>query len=261
MNLWTLFTSSTVSAPPEPPQASHLQPSPSASQTEPRGCYVFAHVDERGVPFYVGKGSRRRAWDARRHPLWLRYVERHLKGRYSVLILADNLAEDEAEELESEWFIQEAPTLVNRVNTGHQTDFEALERQNNLRAANRERIARARALEKTDPERAVALIIEAIDLIAEYATIATERGLLGKLLGEEREENGISGELLALDRLTLGLVRLGRTEEARRRAEQYFALYRADAQLRAADTIKKRVARKGRAQLQADDFGLQCTEA
>ena len=68
------------------------------------------------MPFYIGKGTGRRAWQDDCHPLWHRYVKNHLQGKYSVVILADDLTADRAEELESAWITQESETLVNWIN-------------------------------------------------------------------------------------------------------------------------------------------------
>jgi hypothetical protein len=85
-----------------------LEPSPEANQVAPLRHYVYPHYHGKGAPFYVGKGIARRAWDDSRHALWHRYVERHLNGRYSVRILADDLSPEDAESLESEWIAQES---------------------------------------------------------------------------------------------------------------------------------------------------------
>ena len=126
---------------------------------------------------------------------------------------------------------------------GRKTDFAALERYHALRNANRALIAASRGLEQMDPERAIASYYQAVAAIPAYAKMKTEDGLLGRLIDEEREELGYPGELEALDRLTLCLVRLGRGEEAAAAAERYFADFRVDANRRSAESIRRRVAK------------------
>ncbi len=155
--------------------------------------------------------------------------------------MADDLDSEGAEELESQWIAQESETLVNWVNLGRKTDYAALERFHRLRDTNRKRIADAKELEKSDPEQVVQIYFETIEAIAEYANIHAEEGLVGNLLAEEKQEIGIKGEVMALDRLTLCLCRLGRKAEAAKAAEEYFYSYQADLQLGVATRIMKRV--------------------
>lgn len=241
MKLWAKITNSGISLQLSDEAALRLEPSSKADQRHPRECYVYAHYDEKGIPFYIGKGIDRRAWKDKRHHLWHRYVDNHLEGKYSVRILEDNLSPAEAEELESEWIAQESETLVNWINFGRKTDFEALDRFHKLRKSNCELIASARPYEKVDPERAVSIYREAIENIADYAMITYEGGLIGQLLEEKRSELGYSGELEALDRLTLCLTRLRKSSAALSAAEEYFEKFRADKSLKLAETIMRRV--------------------
>ena len=216
---------------------------PNANQNQPKRSYVYAHLDEHGTTFYIGKGVDRRAWADDRHPLWHRYVEKHLKDKYSVVILEDDLTPSQAEEIESIWIAQETETLVNWINMSRPTDFKASARYYELRNANLALITEAKDKEKTDLEGAVLLYKQSLQRLAEYAAIQPDLGLVGKLLDEEAEEFGLHGELQILDRLTLCLVRLGRGTEAKAATNSYFASYRRDAHLGTAKKIEQRVAK------------------
>ncbi len=222
-------------------QSAPLKPDPSANQESPRGNYVYAHLDESGTIFYVGRGVGRRAWSEERHPLWHRYVQKHLAGQYKVQILRDNLTEEESEELESAWIDQCSLHIVNWQNFGRKTDFQALDRYHKLRDANRGLIAQAKSVEKTDLEQAIMMYVQAIEAIKEYASIRYEEGLVAELLREEADELGRNGEIEALDRLTLGLVRLNRRDEAAKHVASYVALYRRDTERSVYKRIAKRI--------------------
>lgn len=127
-----------------------LTPAKDADQANPRKAYVYAHIDDGGNIFYVGKGEGRRAWSMDRHSLWHRYVEKHLGGRFQVRILKDSLSTQGAEEVEAEWIAQCSDTLVNWQNMGRVTDFKALDHYRKLRDANLSLIQQAKALEKID---------------------------------------------------------------------------------------------------------------
>jgi len=218
-----------------------LEAASDADQKNPRKNYVYAHLDSAGRIFYIGKGEGKRAWSTDRHPLWCRYVEKHLNGNYQVRILQDNLSAKDAEKVEAAWIAQYSDTLVNWIDMGRATDFQALEQYHKLRDANRTLIQEAKALEKSNLEEAVAMYVQAIEAIRTYAFISYETGLVGRLLDEETAEVGSSGEIEALDRLTLCLIKLGRTAEAAQHADRYFALYRRDLQLGASERIAKRI--------------------
>lgn len=218
-----------------------LEADPVADQDHPKRHYVYAHLDKQGRIFYVGKGAGKRAWSTDRHPLWHRYVNNHLKGEYTIQILQDNLALEESEKLEDAWIAQCSDTVVNWVNMGPSTDYKALDEYHKLRDANRTLIESAKSLELTDLEAAVKVYNRAIEALRQYATMSYEGGIVGQLLAEESAEMGINGELQALDRLSLCLIRLGRAEEAARQADSYFALYKRDLRFAGAARIMKRV--------------------
>jgi hypothetical protein len=218
-----------------------LQPATDANQEKPRRSYVYAHTDTAGKIFYVGKGTARRAWSRDRDPLWHRYVEKHLGGSYHVRILQDNLSAAGAEELEAAWIAQCSDDLVNWINIGRGTDFQALDQYHKLRDANRALIQQAKTVEKRDLAQASDLYVQSVESIRRYAFIDHEKGLIGQLLREEAEEFGRYGEIEALDRLTMCLIKLGRPAEAAQHAKAYFALYRRDLQLAAYQRITKRI--------------------
>jgi len=220
-----------------------IKSSPDADQKSPKGSYVYAHTDDSGNYFYIGKGTGRRAWSTDRHPLWHRYVDKHLGGKFQVKILHDNLDNEEAEDLESEWIKHYSDTLINWVNLGRSFDFKANEKFLNLRNKNRELIAEAKLCEKSDLYQAVQKYRQVISNIQEYAFIQPNRGIVGQLIQEENKEKGIQGELEALDRLSICLVKLKKPQEAAGIAEEYFLKYRGDLQSPTANRIKKRIAK------------------
>jgi hypothetical protein len=222
----------------EAPQRSH-----DADQEKPRRHYVYAHVDSSGKMFYIGKGIGRRAWSKERHLLWTRYVERHLKGHYTVEILEDNLSADEAEEIESDWITYYGAELVNWENFSRETDFKALEIFHELRNKNKQLLRQARETEKKNLESAAKMYIEAIAAIPSYQLIKYEGGLIGQLMDEQAEEIGHFGEVEALDRLTMCLIKLGRVQEASKRANEYFKLYKGDLNRVVTQRIQNRIAK------------------
>lgn len=211
------------------------------NQVKLSGFYVYGHYDLNGSLFFVGKGTGKRAWSKDRHPLWERYVNHHLSGKYEVMIIADSMTTEEAEKLEAELISRHSDRLVNWQNMERKTDFKLLGHYHTLRDANRRLIQETKALESTQPGLAAEQYKKAIEKTAEYAFLDFEQGLVGQLLREEANELGRNGELEALDRLTLCLIKLGRASEAADQTAAYFSRFKRDLLLKSSEKINKRI--------------------
>jgi hypothetical protein len=224
-------------------------PGAAPDQNNPRGFYVYGHYDSHGSLFYVGKGIDRRAWAMDRHYLWQRYVKHNLGGNFEVRIIADGMSAAAAEELEARLIAEQGNSLVNWANMGRSSDFKLLTRYHALRDANRALIQNTRVLEKIDPESAVRNYKTAIEKTVEYAFMDFEPGLVGQMLSEECSELGRRGEPLAIERLTMCLLKLGRVAEAAEVSEAYFLRYKRDLETdignRTKARIEKALARSG----------------
>ena len=218
-----------------------LKPSKDADQKKPRRYYVYAHKDLDGKTFYIGKGRGGRAWSKDRHSIWVFYVENHLNSKYEVEILDDDLSEVEAEELEAQWISHYGSELVNWVNMSRETDFKKLKLFHKLRDENKSRIKEARELEIDNIEEAIQLYNAAIESADEYTSIEYEGGLVGQLLKEQSDVEGKYGELMAMDRLSICLIKLNRVEEAADISRVYFERYKGDLQRSACKRINKRI--------------------
>jgi hypothetical protein len=219
-----------------------LKKSPEANQRKPRKYYVYSHTDADGSIFYIGKGTKHRAWSSHRHPVWKRYVNERLGGIWKVEILVDNLSEQQADELEAEWISHLGSSLVNWVNPGRDIDHEALERFHTLRRANKLFVAETRGLEKTSPSEAIHRYQTALEKLREYDDIVVERGLIAELTDGFK-----CGEPEILDRLTLCLIQQGRGAEALEQAERYFSEYPDALRMSIGQRIQKRVQKKSKA--------------
>lgn len=198
--------------------------------------YVYAHRDGEGAIFYIGKGTGRRAWSQERHPVWHRYVTERLNGTYSVEILEDGLTETQAESREGELIAQFGRQLVNWQNYGRGFDYAALQKYHALRGANLLFIASTRTIEDSDLNTAIDRYRQALGKLREYEGIVVETGIVAELSRDLK-----IGDLNILDRLTLCLVRSGRSVEARAEVERYLDDFPAARNTSKARRILKRV--------------------
>lgn len=186
--------------------------------------YVYAHRSPDGQIFYVGKGRGARAWSVERHPVWTHYVNTRLGGKFDVEILHEGLSEDHALDLEGELIFEFGEGLVNWVNPRRQFDDQALERYHHLRDTTKTFVSETRQFEALDFEMAIARYREALARVDEYTMLEPqlEHGLVADLC---REMGGPSGDVHALDRLTLVLRRAGRYQDIVDEVDVYFAKY------------------------------------
>ena len=179
--------------------------------------YIYFHKDTNGNIFYIGKGRAKRAWSKKRHPVWVKYVEEHLYGEYSVELHKQGLSEAEAEEMESALIGQYGAQLVNWSNPGRNFDYEMIEVYHQSRNANRDFVAATRDMEGSDPAAAIERYQKALKTLFEYESLTREHGLVASL---NKDMN--NGDLTIIDRLTLMLKRAGRLDEASSAARVYF---------------------------------------
>jgi hypothetical protein len=210
-------------------------------QQNPKGFYVYGHYDAKGSLFYVGRGTGGRAWSLDRHNLWKRYVEKNLAGKFDVKIIADGMSADDADVYEARLIAENGDALVNWANMGRTTDYKLLERYHALRDANRKLINDTKTIEKSDLETAANNYKTAIENTGEYAFMDFEHGLVGQLLKDDCDEFGRCGEPLALERLTMCLIKLGRVSDAVDASAAYFSRYKRDLETQFAGRVKARI--------------------
>lgn len=145
-------------------------------------CYVYVHQDLGGRIFYVGKGTRDRAWMADRDALWNHYVQTRLNGQYEVRIIAHGLTEEDALQREAQLMEELADQVVNRQNMGRAMDLQTHDR---IVAFNQQRDdAYARGTACTDPAEKVRLFKHAMELHRAASRMSSESGIVGELLRE-----------------------------------------------------------------------------
>lgn len=210
----------------------------SKHQSREKRYYVYFHKDLQGNIFYVGKGTRRRAWSKYRHEIWKIYVQNHLQGQYIVEIYKDQLTERKAEELENELIEKYGKQLVNWINMGQEYDLDAIERRNQLMNDNEILIEEARSIEKINPDHAIEIYRIALKNLRKYMSICCHKN---SLLEQLQAEMPKTGGWIILDRLTLCLVRMKRYDEAIMEAEKYFNDFPGVLNIKAGEQIRKRI--------------------
>ena len=212
------------------------------SQNNPQGYYVYAHFNK-DMPFYIGKGIKRRAWSRRRHLYWHHYVDNYLNGEYQVIILEDNMTDDAAQYLEDRLMRMDClgEQLVNWISFGRKTDMKKLEYVNLVCNSNKVLIEDAHKFEKENLEMAIEQYMKAFSNLKDYAFIEPDGGLLGDVKTSYAKQNGYRGNINILNRITICLKKAGRKEEAKLFTENYFDLFKADLNLSKSKAIIKRV--------------------
>jgi hypothetical protein len=187
----------------------------------------------------VGKGTGDRAWSEDRDAQWNAYIAQRSGGRHDVEIFRDGLNDEEACELEAFLIGVHGHHLVNWTNQGQDFDYEALTKYHALRNRNRTFVSETRAIEKADPETAIARYKQALATMDEYESLTLERGLIPDL----RADVPKCGDPNILDRLTMCLMRLGRAADAIDEADRFFSRYPGARAMSAGKRIQARLAK------------------
>lgn len=206
--------------------------------------YVYIHKDHKGNVFYVGKGTRDRAWakNNERQVLWQRYVEK-LNGEYHVEIYKGGLSENEALSIESGLMEKYGGSLINWINFSRSIDSDRYKKYWEYREKNDILLKKARSNEKTDLEKAVYLYKQALEELIEKDSLSEGNehytGLALEVY-QEFEKNTRTGNIIILDRLTICLKKLGKIEEIVLHINNYLDVFPAAKKMASFNKILKR---------------------
>ncbi len=211
--------------------------------------YVYGHFDKENNVFYIGKGTKRRAWSKDRHSVWKYYIEKCLLNEYTVEIIEDGLTEDDSLLLESELISQYGEELINWQNYGRGFNKEILNKFWELHDKNKALIKESKLSEKIDIEKSIEGYRNAIIKTLEYFNLDWEEDCLVKrisnMMDSEKEGMGKKGEIDAIDRLTLCLCKIGKNDEAKIEAINYFKKFPYDKTYKGYERIMKRINKFG----------------
>lgn len=200
-------------------------------------CYVYVHQDFGGRVFYVGKGTRDRAWSGDRDAVWNRYVQTRIKGQYEVRIIAHGLTEEEALQCEEQLMAELSDQVVNRQNMGRAIDIHV---HNQFTAINQQRDDEyAKGTACTDPAEKIRRFRHAMELHLAASRMCSETGIFGELI---RELPPI-GHMGLLDSLVRAYIDLNDAQGAAAALDEYIASFPGHAENKQYLAIRKKVDR------------------
>lgn len=126
------------------------------------------------------------------------------------------------------------------VDYGRRQDHLAMSRYHGIRSSAKLLHQQAKAVELTDIEKSIFGYRSAISLHKESASIQI---FTATSESNTRPLHAVSGDIECLNRLTMCLCKQGLAHEASNDMESYFAVFPKDAELKAAEQIRKRIAK------------------
>lgn len=95
--------------------------------------YVWLHIDDQGVPFYVGRGRNDSAWTIHGGFAWEWFVRNKLGGEYRVAMLAHSIDEKRSQQLREAALEHYGLQLLNAANYARGMNFQALEEYRSIK--------------------------------------------------------------------------------------------------------------------------------